>query len=144
MSESPGSESDSDARSFPFGLSSRLAFSIVLLGGIALPGYFTYLLASVNYSTLASAVWVLGYGTAMLVIWYVWLRPLDLVGADDTGERTRTDETADDSSGVSNESPETADESADCATQESADEELPESSDHSTGHNRACEDHNKT
>jgi hypothetical protein len=150
MSESPEpveseSDSDSDGRSFSFGLSSRLAFAIVLLAGVALPGYFTYLLASANYSTLASAVWVLGYGTAMVVIWYVWLRPLDLVGSNETDERMWGDETADDSSeSVSDESPETGDESTDFTIQESTDGESIESSDHPTDHSHASEDHNKT
>ena len=70
----------SSSRSFPIGLSSKQAFAMVLLIGIIVPGFFLYLFESANRSSLGTLSWVLGYGTTIFVLWYVWIRPLDLTG----------------------------------------------------------------
>jgi len=62
------------------GLSEKAKFALVLSGGVVLPGLANYGLAAVGYDTLGSLVWVLGYVGAVLLIWYVWVRPLDLTG----------------------------------------------------------------
>ncbi|MEF8774906.1 MAG: hypothetical protein V5A43_00185 [Haloarculaceae archaeon] len=59
-------------------LSSRHAFVLVLAVGIAGTGIVVSLFSSAGYGTLGSAVWVLGYGITVLVLWWGWLRPLDL------------------------------------------------------------------
>jgi len=61
-------------------LSGRLKFALVLSGGIVLPGLADYALAQAGYDTLGMLVWVTGYIGTMLLIWYLWLRPLDLTG----------------------------------------------------------------
>lgn len=61
-------------------LSERVKFALVLVGGVVGPGLANYFLATGGYGTLGTAVWVVGYATMVLVIWYVWLRPLDLSG----------------------------------------------------------------
>lgn len=57
----------------------RLGLALAL--GVIVPGLANYALASAGYPTLASAAWAGGYLTAMLAVWYVWVRPLDLRGA---------------------------------------------------------------
>jgi len=61
-------------------LSERLKFALVLAGGIILPGLADYALAQAGYELLGIVVWVGGYLGAMVLIWYVWLRPLDMTG----------------------------------------------------------------
>ena len=61
-------------------LSERLKFALVLSGGIILPGLADYALAQAGYELLGIVVWIAGYAGAMLLIWYVWLRPLDMTG----------------------------------------------------------------
>jgi hypothetical protein len=61
-------------------LSSRQAFALVLLVGIAGTGISVRLVNAAGYSLLGSAVWAIGYSTTILVLWYGWLRPLDLTG----------------------------------------------------------------
>ncbi|MFB6143028.1 MAG: hypothetical protein ABEJ30_06765 [Halorientalis sp.] len=64
-------------------LSERLTFALVVSGGVVIPGLLTYALKSARFpysDLLGSAVWVVGYLGAMAVVWYVWLRPLDLTG----------------------------------------------------------------
>lgn len=52
----------------------------VLFVGIVGSGLVRYLLGVAGYNTLGRFVFILGYGTMVLVLWYVWLRPLDLTG----------------------------------------------------------------
>ena len=49
----------------------------MLLTGITVPGLLVYWLSSIGASQLGQVVWGLGYGTTILVIWYVWLRPIE-------------------------------------------------------------------
>lgn len=60
--------------------SEKTAFAAVLASGVVIPGLAMYFLTAAGYSTLGSLVWALGFGTMILVIWYVWLRPLDITG----------------------------------------------------------------
>jgi hypothetical protein len=62
------------------GLSEKAKFALLLSAGVVLPGLANYALSAVGYSTLGSVVWALGYAGAILLIWYVWVRPLDLTG----------------------------------------------------------------
>ena len=70
--------------------SSKWSFAFVLLIGIVGPGFLDYLLSAAGASQLGGAVWALGYGTMVLVIWYGWIRPLNLTGPDTTDEQTGT------------------------------------------------------
>lgn len=66
-------------------LSERLKFALVLSGGIVLPGFANAALESADFAysdLLGSAVFAVGYLGAVLVLWYVWLRPLELTGPD--------------------------------------------------------------
>jgi len=77
-------------------LGSRKAFAVVLLVGIAGTGIAVRLVNGAGYSLLGSALWVVGYGTTIFVLWYGWLRPLDLSGQTSPPDRsTDTEANAD-------------------------------------------------
>ena len=59
----------------------KLRFGLALALGVMVPGFVKYALTTAGYEALGSAVWVTGYLTAVLLIWYIWIRPLDLQGA---------------------------------------------------------------
>lgn len=64
-------------------LGSRKAFVLILAVGVAGTGLTVGLLNELGYSTLGSVVWVGGYGTTIFLLWYGYLRPLDLSGGTD-------------------------------------------------------------
>jgi hypothetical protein len=79
-------------------LGSRKAFVLVLAVGIAGTGLAVGLLNELGYGTVASVVWLAGYGGTVLVLWHGYLRPLDLSGGTDpdavaeaTGESSEGD-----------------------------------------------------
>lgn len=61
-------------------LPSKRLLAVVLAGGVVVPGVAQYWLKSAGYALAGDAVWVLGYAAAVLVVWYGWLRPLDITG----------------------------------------------------------------
>ncbi|MFB6164877.1 MAG: hypothetical protein ABEJ31_06940 [Haloarculaceae archaeon] len=61
-------------------LTDRTLFALVLSAGILLPGLADYALSRAHYPGIGSFVWVLGFGGAVLFIWFTWLRPLDITG----------------------------------------------------------------
>ena len=65
-------------------ISSRETFILLLLVGITVPGFLNYLLSATGASQLGGAVWALGYGTMVIMMWYGWIRPIEfgLVGPD--------------------------------------------------------------
>ena len=62
------------------GRADKIRFGLTLALGVFVPGLLKYLLTAGGYARLGTAVWVSGYLTAILAIWYVWIRPLDLQG----------------------------------------------------------------
>ena len=62
------------------GLSEKATFALVLTGGVVIPGLANYALAAAGYDRLGSLAWALGYAGAILLIWYVWVRPMALTG----------------------------------------------------------------
>jgi len=75
------SHTKSDQQRYPFGLSSPQFAVLVVLVGLIGPGLLVYTLEQANLSAVADLVWVVGYGTTIFVVWFIWLRPLDLVGS---------------------------------------------------------------
>ncbi|HET7322949.1 MAG TPA: hypothetical protein VFJ06_01310 [Halococcus sp.] len=65
-------------------LDERVTFGLVLTAGVVIPGFVVYALAALGYDTAGMVVWVVGYSSMVLFIWYRWVRPLDLSGP--TGE----------------------------------------------------------
>jgi len=51
--------------------------ALVLAAGVVVPGVADFALARAGYHTAGAAVWVLGYGTTLAVLWFGWVRHLD-------------------------------------------------------------------
>jgi len=66
----------------------RALLVVVLLVGIVGSGVVRWALGRAGYDALGSVLWVLGYGGMVLVLWYGWIRPLDIRGplADEDAE----------------------------------------------------------
>jgi hypothetical protein len=63
-----------------------LSLVAVLAVGVVGSGLARYTLGTLGYEALGSAVYVVGYATMVVVVWYGWIRPLDITGpagADD-------------------------------------------------------------
>lgn len=63
----------------------KIAFGVTLLAVVVIPGVVNNILVNLGYSTLGSIVWVAGYGMGIVMIWFVWLRPLG-IGAPESVE----------------------------------------------------------
>jgi len=63
---------------------SQLVTGGLLLAAIVLvPGIANYALIQLGYGTLGTVVWYGGYGIGVVLVWALWLRPLDISGPDD-------------------------------------------------------------
>ncbi|MFC4986764.1 hypothetical protein [Saliphagus infecundisoli] len=82
---------EANQRGYPFGLSSRQLFVLV---GLINSGFLVYALEEANLSAVVDLVWIVGYGTTISVVWFIWIRPLDLVGtsAQDTSLTEESDQ----------------------------------------------------
>ncbi|WP_251342710.1 hypothetical protein [Haloplanus halophilus] len=58
----------------------------LLVVGIGGSGIARALLHEQGYDTLGSVVFVLGYGSMVVVLWWGWIRPLDITGPSGRGE----------------------------------------------------------
>jgi hypothetical protein len=65
-------------------LDERVKFGLMLTAGVVVPGFVLFALSAIGYDTIGMVVWAVGYLAMVLVIWYRWVRPLDLTGP--TGE----------------------------------------------------------
>lgn len=67
-------------------MNDKALFALVLAFGIAVPGVADFALSQLGYEGLGAIAWAVGYAGAILLIWAVWLRPLEFdPGAGDTG-----------------------------------------------------------
>lgn len=57
-----------------------LRFGVVLAGGIVGAGLLNHALTTAGYDTLGSVAWAVGYLLTVLVLWYRFVRPLDITG----------------------------------------------------------------
>jgi hypothetical protein len=57
-----------------------LLIILLLVLGIGGSGIARGLLAERGYGALGSAVFVVGYGTMVFLLWWGWIRPLDITG----------------------------------------------------------------
>ena len=69
----------------------KLAFGLALVAIVVVPGLSAALLHSQGYSDLGSFTWVVGYGSGILAIWYIWIRPLDIRAPAGAGEESERD-----------------------------------------------------
>lgn len=66
--------------------SSKQAFAIVLVVGIAGTGMLDFALSQAGLSNLAGVVWALGYGTTVFLLWFGWVRHLDFSEAGEPAD----------------------------------------------------------
>jgi hypothetical protein len=59
---------------------SALLLATVLIVGIAGTGVLRRLLGEAGLNDLGVVVWTLGYGGTVVVVWFGWIRPLDIGG----------------------------------------------------------------
>ncbi len=57
-----------------------LLLATVLIVGVAGTGILRRLLGEAGLNNLGVIVWILGYGGTVVVVWYGWIRPLDIGG----------------------------------------------------------------
>jgi hypothetical protein len=67
-------------------LSSRGLFALVLLVGVAGTGISVRLINVAGYNTLGSVVWFTGYATTIFLLWFGWLRKMEITGQNDPEE----------------------------------------------------------
>jgi hypothetical protein len=58
----------------------KLLLAVILLVGVAGSGIARRTLGELGYDTLGTIIYVLGYGGMVFIIWWGWIRPLDLTG----------------------------------------------------------------
>ncbi len=63
-----------------FFASDGLLLAAVLLVGVAGSGVARWSLGQLGLETLGELVYIAGYGGMVVVVWYVWIRPLDITG----------------------------------------------------------------
>lgn len=67
-------------------MNDKALFALVVALGITVPGVANFALAQLGYEVLGTVAWAVGYAGAVLLVWVVWLRPLEFdPGAGDTG-----------------------------------------------------------
>lgn len=59
-----------------------IAWRVALIAalGVAVAGLADAALTAAGYVALARVVWAVGFGFTVLVVWYLWLRPMDITG----------------------------------------------------------------
>ncbi|RLM57073.1 hypothetical protein DVK02_04555 [Halobellus sp. Atlit-31R] len=60
----------------------KLLLAAILLVGVAGSGIARRLLAEAGYDNLGVLAFILGYGGMVVVVWYGWIRPMDLTGPE--------------------------------------------------------------
>ena len=58
----------------------HVLFALVLLLGVAGTGIVRRYLREAGYESIGWIVFLAGYGGMVLLIWYVWIRPLEITG----------------------------------------------------------------
>jgi len=58
----------------------NLLLAAVVTLGIVLPGVARRLLGEAGYNGLGMVVFTLGYAGMIFIVWFGWLRPLDITG----------------------------------------------------------------
>jgi hypothetical protein len=78
-----GDGADTDEGGDGFFTPDRLLFVVVVVTGIVLPGLARRFLGEAGYAGVGTVVFVLGYAGMIFVVWYGWIRPLELTGPVD-------------------------------------------------------------
>ncbi|PSP84110.1 hypothetical protein BRC96_06295 [Halobacteriales archaeon QS_6_64_34] len=59
-----------------------IALGLTAAAVIIVPGLANGFLSQMGYPWVGSAVWATGYGLGVVLIWYEWIRPLDITGPE--------------------------------------------------------------
>lgn len=62
--------------------SDMLLLALVLFVGIAGSGVARWGFGQIGLATIGDIVYVMGYGGMVFVLWYGWIRPLDIRGPE--------------------------------------------------------------
>lgn len=62
------------------GVREKVAFVLIIAIGVIGSGVANYALTEVGAPTLGTIVWMFGYAMTVFVLWYIWIRPLDITG----------------------------------------------------------------
>ncbi|MEF8808113.1 hypothetical protein [Natronomonas sp.] len=62
---------------------------LLLVGTVSVAGLADYVLTNAGFELLGTLVWAFCYGTALFVVWTVWLRDIELTGQTDDAGRER-------------------------------------------------------
>ena len=60
-----------------------LLLAAILLVGVAGSGVARWSLGQLGLTTLGELVYIAGYGGMVVVVWYGWIRPLDITGPEE-------------------------------------------------------------
>ncbi|MUV56521.1 hypothetical protein GJ632_03170 [Halogeometricum sp. CBA1124] len=72
---------ESDGESSMFALTrDKLLLLVVLFVGIAGTGLVRRFLGELGYNGVGRLVFILGYGGMVFIVWYGWIRPMDITG----------------------------------------------------------------
>ena len=62
-----------------------LTFLLVLAVGIAASGFADFALSQAGYGALGAYVWAVGYAGTVVLLFVLFLRPLEIIGPDGEG-----------------------------------------------------------
>lgn len=71
------SESDSPRAS---AFARKYLVVVVLAAGVVVPGLVQFAVREAGYPQAATAAWVVGYAGVVALVWWRWVRPIDLSG----------------------------------------------------------------
>ncbi|QCJ46250.1 MULTISPECIES: hypothetical protein [Haloprofundus] len=66
----------------------NLLLILILFTGIVGTGVVRWVLGNLGYNGVGRVVFAVGYGAMVFVLWYGWIRPLDITGPS---ERERSE-----------------------------------------------------
>lgn len=58
----------------------RWLLAVVLGASIVVPGFINWVAVQAGYPLVGDVVWVVGFATMVGLVWWGWLRPLDIRG----------------------------------------------------------------
>ncbi|MFB6112169.1 MAG: hypothetical protein ABEJ35_06500 [Halobacteriaceae archaeon] len=58
----------------------RWLLAVIIAASIVIPGVANWALVRAGYPLLGDVVWILGFATMVGLVWWGWLRPLDIQG----------------------------------------------------------------
>jgi len=61
----------------------KLLLAVIIVAGIVLPGLARRFLGEAGYDSVGVVVFILGYAGMIFLVWYGWIRPLELTGPAD-------------------------------------------------------------